>query len=101
MSTLALDIRDLHLSLGGRPVLLGIDLRIEAGEFVALAGPNGSGKSSLLRCIAGLLPARRGTIDICGHVIASDTEAAYRRGDLLEKRKVLMADWAKFITGGA
>ena len=76
LSTHALDIRDLHLALGGRPVLHGIDLRIEAGEFVALAGPNGSGKSSLLRSIAGLLPAQRGRITIAGHAIASDTAAA-------------------------
>ncbi|MFN7783560.1 MAG: ATP-binding cassette domain-containing protein [Lysobacterales bacterium] len=71
-----LDIRDLHLSLGGRPVLQGIDLRIDSGEFVALAGPNGSGKSSLLRCIAGLLLAHRGTIEICSHPIATHTAAA-------------------------
>lgn len=76
MNTAILDVRDLHVTLGSRAVLQGIDLRIEAGEFIALAGPNGSGKSSLLRCIAGLLPARRGTIDICGHAIHSDTAAA-------------------------
>lgn len=31
------------------------------------------------------------------HAISSDVEAAYRRGDLLEKRRVMMADWAKYI----
>jgi integrase len=34
------------------------------------------------------------------HVIESDTEAAYRRGDLLEKRRTLMDDWARFCVGG-
>ena len=34
------------------------------------------------------------------HAIKSDTEAAYRRGDMLDKRRVLMDDWAKFCTGG-
>lgn len=33
------------------------------------------------------------------HVIENATEAAYRRGDLFEKRKALMADWATFATG--
>lgn len=31
------------------------------------------------------------------HVVGNDTEAAYRRGDLFEKRRQLMADWAKYI----
>jgi hypothetical protein len=30
------------------------------------------------------------------HTIASKVEAAYRRGDLFDKRRLLMADWAKF-----
>lgn len=33
------------------------------------------------------------------HVVGNKTEAAYRRGDLLAKRKVLMADWAKYLEG--
>lgn len=34
------------------------------------------------------------------HAIGSETEAAYRRGDLFDKRRSLMADWAKFVTNG-
>lgn len=33
------------------------------------------------------------------HIIKDKTEAAYRRGELLEKRRALMADWAKFCEG--
>jgi integrase len=32
------------------------------------------------------------------HVVSNATEAAYRRGDLLEKRRALMADWAAFVS---
>jgi len=34
------------------------------------------------------------------HIIKNETEAAYRRGDMLERRRVLMEDWASFATGG-
>ena len=34
-----------------------------------------------------------------GHAISSEVEKAYRRGNLLEKRRVLMADWANFVDG--
>jgi hypothetical protein len=35
------------------------------------------------------------------HKIESDVERAYRRGDLLEKRRLLMRDWARFCSSGA
>jgi putative spermidine/putrescine transport system ATP-binding protein len=47
---------------GDQDALMGLDLTIEAGEFVALLGPSGCGKSTALNCIAGLLPLTGGTI---------------------------------------
>lgn len=61
-----LAIRGLHKSFGGRTVLNDFDLRVEAGEFVALLGPNGSGKSTALRCAVGLETPDSGEIDISG-----------------------------------
>jgi len=44
-------IKGLHKSLGGRPVLRGIDLDVAPGEVLCIIGPSGSGKSTLIRCI--------------------------------------------------
>jgi iron complex transport system ATP-binding protein len=56
----------LTVAYHGRPAISNIDLRIEAGERVALVGPNGAGKSTLLRAIAGLVDATAGTVEIGG-----------------------------------
>ena len=57
-------------------VLLGIDLDVAAGEFVALMGPSGSGKSTLLNLIAGIDQPSAGTIQIGGVDIATLGEGA-------------------------
>lgn len=56
----------------GRPVLRGVDLRADAGEWLGLLGPNGAGKSTLLKAIAGLA-AYRGRIAFDGTDAASLT----------------------------
>jgi putative ABC transport system ATP-binding protein len=57
------------------PVLLGIDLDVMAGDFVALMGPSGSGKSTLLNLIAGIDKPTEGTIEIAGTDIATLSES--------------------------
>jgi Fe-S cluster assembly ATP-binding protein len=48
-----LEIKDLHASVGGKPILDGLSLGIGAGEVHAIMGPNGSGKSTLAHVLAG------------------------------------------------
>jgi phosphonate transport system ATP-binding protein len=57
-----LEIRGLQKSFGGTPVLCGIDLAVERGEFVGIIGPSGAGKSTLLRCINRLVEPDGGQI---------------------------------------
>lgn len=51
---------------GGRQIFSALDFAVPAGQALAVTGINGAGKSSLLRLIAGLLPAAAGTVTLEG-----------------------------------
>ncbi len=48
-----LEIQDLHVSIGDKPVVKGVTLTIKPGEVHAIMGPNGTGKSTLAKAVAG------------------------------------------------
>ncbi len=76
--TAFLDVREAEKAFAGNKVLGGVDFAVRRGEFVSLLGPSGCGKTTLLRIVAGLLSADRGSIRLDGAEI--DGLPTHRRG---------------------
>jgi sn-glycerol 3-phosphate transport system ATP-binding protein len=64
-----ISIRDVKKNYGKHPVVHGVDLEIQSGEFIVILGPSGCGKSTLLRMVAGLEEITGGEIAIDGRVV--------------------------------
>src|SRR5262245_31586017 len=62
-----LSLRDIHVELGGNPILRGASAEIARGQITALIGPNGCGKTTLLRTILNEAPYRGNVGFHCGH----------------------------------
>ncbi|MBN9390983.1 MAG: ABC-F family ATP-binding cassette domain-containing protein [Chloroflexi bacterium] len=65
---LALQLKDVSLNYGDRPLFAPFDLTIQYGERIGLAGPNGSGKTSLFRLILGEETPTTGSIRLGARV---------------------------------
>ena len=70
-----LEIRNLHVNVGEREILKGIDLTVDAGEVHSIMGPNGSGKSTLAQVLA-----RRESYNV------TEGQILYEGKDLLEMK---------------
>jgi ABC-2 type transport system ATP-binding protein len=73
----ALSIKNLTKTYAnGNQALKGIDLAVEEGDFYALLGPNGAGKTTAIGIIASLVNKSGGDVEIFGHNIDTELEAA-------------------------
>lgn len=77
------EVSDAWFSYPGapQPVLCGLDLKVRAGETLAIVGRNGIGKTTLVKLILGLYPVDRGTIKI-GGIDAATRSASWRHDNI-------------------
>ena len=92
-----ISVRDLRFGYQpGRPVLHGLDLEIEPGQFVGIVGHTGSGKSTLLSLLLRFYPAPPGTLLIDGQPIEGLADAEFRRAvGLVPQEPFLLAASAR------
>jgi len=65
-SKLAVEITDLTVAYGEKPVLWDVDVSVPAGTLMAVVGPNGAGKTTMIKAALGLIPAAAGQVLIYG-----------------------------------
>jgi len=68
-AALGVEVNGLETSYGATRVLRGLDLAVARGDVVCVLGPSGCGKTTLLRVLAGFLPAQAGSVAIGGRVV--------------------------------
>jgi len=65
-SSIIIQLKGVEKTLGGQPVLRGVDLDIPKGDITTIIGPSGEGKSVLLKHIIGLMRPDRGQVLVAG-----------------------------------
>ncbi|MBW7471491.1 ATP-binding cassette domain-containing protein [Marinobacter sp. F4218] len=88
---LPISIRDLRLTRSDRPVLGGVNLKIDDPGITVIMGPNGAGKTLLLRCLHGLITPDQGFIKLGSLAVADsrDEQAMVFQHPVLLRRTVL------------
>lgn len=89
--TLAIELRDVSVTLRGRAIIEAVSCVFPSGKLVALIGPNGAGKSTLLKAVAGIVTPAHGTIACTadGKAALTDPGEKARRLAYLPQERVL------------
>lgn len=85
-------INGLVKQYGLNPVLRGVDLHVEQGEFVTLVGPNGAGKSTLMAIVATLLRPTSGDVRVGGWRLPEQADRVRRHIGLVSHNSLLYRD---------
>jgi ABC-2 type transport system ATP-binding protein len=90
--TLAIDVRGLNKSFGGKHVVQDVDIAVEEGRICGFLGPNGSGKTTTLRMLCGLLTPDSGEGTALGFDIVRQAAEIKRRTGYMTQRFSLYED---------
>ena len=91
-AVISVSATNLRCLRGGRDLFALVTSTLRGGESLVLRGPNGAGKSSLIRQVAGLLPAGSGMLDVQARCALSDENLALDEGQTLAEA---LAFWAR------
>ena len=87
-----IEVHKLIKRFGLKPVLRGLEFRVEPGEFVALLGPNGAGKTTFLRILASLSRPTLGDVRIAGYQLPAQASAVRRSLGVVSHLPLLYGD---------
>jgi len=85
-------IKGLTKNFGQNPVLRGVNLHIDVGDFVALVGPNGAGKTTLMRIASTLLRPTAGEVTIGGWPLTTHAHKVRRHIGLVSHQPMVYGD---------
>ena len=92
----AIDLRNVTVVRGGRPILKGVTWAVPAGSIAAVLGPNGSGKSTLVRVVMGQLWPTAGSVSVLGQPFGrTDLNALRQRVRLVQTGGTVEVDPAE------
>ncbi|MBV8923499.1 ABC transporter ATP-binding protein [Bradyrhizobium sp.] len=91
-SAIAIDVKGLTKSFGGREVVHELSMQVKRGEIYGFLGPNGSGKTTTIRMLCGLLTPDCGQGTCLGFDIRADADKIKRRVGYMTQRFSLYQD---------
>ena len=91
-SDIAIDVRGLTKSFGGRAVVKNLSMRVRRGQIYGFLGPNGSGKTTTIRMLCGLLTPDSGEGTCLGYDILSESKKIKRHVGYMTQRFSLYQD---------